>query len=336
MSQENTHRTFLDDKTGKNHSEGDPETSSMQQSSTPAELVDALNLVFGKQTYGRAVHAKGIVLKGRFLPTPLAPTLSKAPHFQNVAVPVTIRFSNFAGILTISDTDALASPHGLALKFHLSDGTETDLVTHSFNGFPVATVDEFRELLIALGSSGPSVTAPTPVDIYLAAHPIAKSFLESQQPPPVSYATLSYFGVNSFKFTNARGEISIGRYRIEPQAGNQFLSTEEIAKASPNYLADEIRQRVAHTPVRFSFHIQFPESGDKIDDPSIAWPDTRKTIEIGIIEITEVVHDSVTAERALLFLPSQLPAGIEPADPMIQTRSPAYVISYERRHQYTP
>ncbi len=27
------------------------------QSSTPAELVDAFNLLFGKQTYGRAAHA---------------------------------------------------------------------------------------------------------------------------------------------------------------------------------------------------------------------------------------------------------------------------------------
>ncbi|MFY9200499.1 MAG: catalase family peroxidase [Methanosarcina flavescens] len=258
--------------------------------------------------------------------------MSKAPHFQNVAVPITVRFSDFAGILKISDTDPLASPRGLALKFHLPDGTETDLVTHSFNGFPAATIDEFRQLLIALGSSGPGVATPTPADIYLVAHPIAKSFLESQQPPPVSYATLSYFGVNSFKFTNAQGETSIGRYQIVPQTGNQFLSEEEIARASPNYLADEIRQRVADSPIRFNFRVQLPEPEDKIDNPSIAWPDTRKTIEIGVIEIMEAVHDSAAVERDLLFLPSQLPAGIEPADPMLY-RSPAYVISYKRRNQ---
>jgi catalase len=39
--------------------------------------------------------------------------------------------------------------------------------------------------------------------------------------------------VNSFKFTNAQGQVSFGHYRIEPQAGNQFLSAEEIAKAAP-------------------------------------------------------------------------------------------------------
>ena len=196
-----------------------------------------------------------------------------------------------------------------------------------------ATADEFRQFLIALGSSGPGVAASTPADTYLATHPIAKSFLESQQPPPVSYATLSYFGVNSFKFTNAQGQVSFGRYRIEPQTGNQFLSEEEIAKAAPGYLAEEIRQRVARAPVRFNFHVQLSEPGDKIDDPSIAWPDTRKTVEIGVIEIMKAVPDSDAAERILIFLPAELPAGIEPGDPMIQARSASYIVSYGRRHQ---
>jgi hypothetical protein len=45
------------------------------QKSTPAGLVDALNGVFGKQTDNRAVHAKGIVLEGKFTPSPDAATL---------------------------------------------------------------------------------------------------------------------------------------------------------------------------------------------------------------------------------------------------------------------
>ena len=43
--------------------------SDPNQKSTPAELVDALNGVFGKQTDNRAVHAKGIVLEGKFTPS---------------------------------------------------------------------------------------------------------------------------------------------------------------------------------------------------------------------------------------------------------------------------
>lgn len=300
--------------------------------STPAEHVDALNLVFGKQTTHRAVHAKGVVLEGRFVPAPSAASISNAPHFLQ-PVAVTVRFSDFAGVPTIADTNGLADPRGFALKFHLPDGSDTDLVTHSFNGFPTATADDFRLLMVALGTSGPDAPKPTPAETFLAAHPIAKSFLESQRPPPESYATLAYFGVNSFKFTNARGRSTFGRYRLEPQAGLHFLTKEQIAHASPDYLMAEIRERVARGPIRFNFRVQLPEAGDKIDDPSIAWPDTRKVVELGVIEITQVVADSDAAERELLFIPIALPAGIEAADPMLFARSAAYPVSYGRRHQ---
>ena len=302
-----------------------------QQTSTPAELVDALNLLFGKQVNGRAVHAKGIVLTGRFSPTTEGAKLSKAPHFST-AVPVTARFSNFSGKTDVADADPLASPRGLSLRFHLPDGSETDLVTHSFNGFPVATADQFREFLIALATSGPDARKPTPADLYFSAHPIAKAFVESQAPPPASYATLAYFGVNSFEFTNAAGEVSIGRYRIEPEAGIEYLPIEQRSNAGPDYLSREIRDRVSRSPIGFRFRVQVAAPNDAIEDPSIAWPDDRRTVDLGTIEITDVMPDSDAAERALLFLPGALPPGIASADPMIQARHDSYPVSFDRRH----
>jgi catalase len=186
---------------------------------------------------------------------------------------------------------------------------------------------------IALGTSGPSVAHPTPADTYLTAHPIAKTFLGTQKPPPVSYGTLSYYGVNTFKFTNARGVSRYGRYRIIPQAGEQLLTAEQAKQAPPGYLADEIRQRTARAPVRFRMLVQLVADGDKLEDPSIAWPETRTTIEVGTIKITSVAADSDAEQRALMFLPTALPAGIEAADPMIAARSAAYPVSYDRRHQ---
>ena len=301
--------------------------------SAPADLVDALNLVFGKQKENRAVHAKGSVLEGKFTPSAQAKTLSKAPHLQNASVPVTVRFSDFAGLMAVSDTDPLASPRGLALKFHLPDGSDTDLVTHSFNGFPTPTADDFRQFLIALGTSPPGTASPTPAEKYLGAHPVAKTFLATQQGPPVSFATLTYFGVNSFKFTNAAGKSVFARYRIEPAAGNQLLTKEQVAAAAPDYLSTEIRKRVASGPIRFTMSLQLAEQGDRIDDPSIAWPESRRKVPLGTLEIERAVAESATAEKALMFIPSALPAGIEPADPMIDARSAAYPVSFSRRHQ---
>jgi catalase len=185
--------------------------------------------------------------------------------------------------------------------------------------------------LLALAASGPGAAKPTPLDDFLGAHPITKQFLESQIPPPASYGTVSYFGVNTFKFTNAKGAVTFGRYQIRSVDGDQSLPKAEVAKADPHYLAQEIRRRVARGPVRFTLVLEIAEHGDKLDDPSIAWPPTRRKVELGIIEITQAVADNAAAERQLLFNPGGLPPGIEAADPMIQARSDAYLASYKRR-----
>jgi catalase len=304
---------------------------SMGQHATPEQLVDALNSVFGKQHTGvRAVHAKGVDLEGEFRPSDEAWRVSKAPHLQTVSVPISVRFSDFAGIPNISDTDGGASPRGMSIKFHLPDGSDTDIVAHSFNGFPSATTDEFREFLLALAASGPGTPNPT-LDTFLRSHPIAKAFLESQIPDPVSYGTVSYFGVNTFKFTNAQGKVTYGRYQIRPEAGDDFLTKDEDAKADPNYLSQEIRERVARAPVWFRLFLEIAEEGDDLDNPSIAWPQTRTKFELGSIEVTNAVADNVSAERRLFFQPGALTSGIEAQDPMIQARMDSYPVSYERR-----
>ena len=303
------------------------------QKSLPTQLIDALNAVFGKQTDNRAVHAKGIVLEGKFTPSADAASLSKAPHLQaGATVPVTVRFSDFAGVPAIPDTDPNASPRGMAVKFHLPDGSNSDLVMHSYNGFPTATAAEFRDLLLALAASGKDAPKPTPLETFFATHPIAKTFLTAEKPAPVGFATLPYYGVNSFRFTNAKGDSTVVRYQMLPEGGAEYLTKEQLAEAGPNYLADEIRKRVGDGPVRMKLQVQLAEPGDKIDDPSIAWPDSRKTVELGVVEIDKVNPDSDAAQRALLFLENAVPAGIEPADPMVDIRSQAYAVSFGRRH----
>ena len=221
----------------------------------------------------------------------------------------------------------------MAIKFHLPDGSETDIVAHSFNGFPVATADEFREMLIALSSSGPGGKKPAPLDEFLSSHPRAKTFLETQIPPPVSYATVSYFGVNTFKFTNSKGAITFGRYQIRPGAEEEFLTESEVANVGANYLSEEIRERLARGLVSFQLLLQIAAEGDDLDDPSVAWPENRERIELGYVEIHRVVANSAAAERDLLFLPGALPEGIEAQDPMIKARQSAYPVSFERRNK---
>jgi catalase len=297
---------------------------------TPLELVDALYKAFGRHQV-RAVHAKGVILEGSFKPTPQAHMLSKASLFAGGSVPTIVRFSNFTGIPDIPDTADAANPRGLAIKFRLANGADTDIVAHSYNGFPTATAEEFHQLLLALGASGPTSAKPSALERFLSEHPIAKTFLTTQKRPPVSYATLIYFGVNSFKFINAAGNATFVRSRFVPISGEQLLDVADCTSKGANYLSDEIAKRVAAQPVDYDWFAQFAGPSDIIDNPSITWPETRALVKLGTISVERMAASQASASNTTLFLPGNLPSGIEAADPMIKVRDAAYLISFDNR-----
>jgi catalase len=296
---------------------------------TPASMVGAFHTAFGAH-HARAVHAKGIILQGMFTPAPEARTIARAALFSEGPVPVTVRFSDFTGLPDIPDTVPDANPRGFAVKFRMGGGRETDIVTHSFNGFPVATVDEFAVFLRAIGSSGPEAPKPTPIEAFLGSHPIAKAFVTTQKPPPVSYATAQYFGVNSFAFLDASGKKHFVRYRFVPVAGEHYLDAAGLATKGPDYLREEIATRVAKAPAAFEWFAQMAEAGDAIENPSVAWPESRKLVHLGTISIRSL-ETRPAADKELLFLPGRLCEGIETADPMLTVRHAAYPISFGER-----
>jgi catalase len=297
---------------------------------SPQQMVDALHTAFGVH-HARAVHAKGILLTGTFTPSADARRLSKAAVFSNGTVPITVRFSDFTGIPDIPDTVGGANPRGFAIKFKLPGDASMDIVSHSFNGFPTATTNEFGYLLRAIGTSGPEAIKPTDLDQFLATHPIAKTFLTTQKPAPVSYGTLAYFGVNSFKFTSASGESQFVRYRFVPLAGEQFLDPATLKGKGPNYLSEEIASRASKGPIVYDWYAQIAAVGDAIADPSVAWPESRQLVKLGTITISLVAPDQPALDRVTMFIPNNVPAGIEPADPMLAIRSSAYPISFAGR-----
>ena len=296
---------------------------------TPRSMIDALHAAFGEH-HARAVHAKGLLLEGTFTASPDAARLSRAAIFTAArTVPVTARFSDFTGIPDIPDTASEANPRGFAVKIR-STGGDVDIVTHSFNGFPVATSDEFAVFLLAIGDSGPGRPHPTPIEEFLDHHPIAKRFVTSQKPPPVSYATAAYFGVNAFKLINASGQAVFVRYRFVPRAGEHAVTPMELKGKDPNYLLDELPRRIAREAIVFDWFAQIAHNGDKADDPSVAWPEDRTLVQLGTVTMT-CMSNAPDADRTTLFLPGTLHPGIEPADAMLVMRNDAYPLSFKAR-----
>ncbi len=161
------------------------------------QIVDAMSKVFGPQRDGfRANHAKGIVVEGAFKSTPEAATLSKAALFSGSAIPVTARFSDATGVPKIPDNAPDANPHGIAIKFHLPDGSDSDLVINSLKFFPVSNGADFRDLFLATVASPPDAPKPTKLDEFVAAHPAVAASGASVHTPD-SFAHEEYNGVNA-------------------------------------------------------------------------------------------------------------------------------------------
>ena len=97
------------------------------------DLLESLDKVFGGPYPGyRAVHAKGALLTGTFVPSPEAASLTRAPHIEHKSTPVSVRVSDSAGVPTVPDNDPQgAGPRGFAVRFHLAEHSHTDIVSHS-------------------------------------------------------------------------------------------------------------------------------------------------------------------------------------------------------------
>lgn len=297
------------------------------------QIVDAqVTLAKGPYKGLRTNHPKGIVVSGTFTPAPAASTLTKAAHLQNTPSKITVRFSNAGGLPAIEDTNPGANPRGIAIRFELPDGSITDIVSLSVNAFPVSTPEAFLAFLNARIASKPDGPKPTPVEKMIAETPSLQRFIAIPKPLPVSFASLDYHGINAFQFTNAKDESHHIRYRIEPLKGQEFLTPEQVTAATPNYLFEELPKRLETGEVRFRLLAQVAEKDDVINDPSIVWPEERKLVELGILNLHAPVPDNAAAEKALAFNPLILVDGITPSnDPILLARPGAYAVSVSRR-----
>jgi len=298
------------------------------------DLIEQFDTIFGLHPGFRPAHAKGVLLTGTFTPFSEATSLTRAPHIRRESTQVTVRFSNSTGLPALPDNEANANPRGLAIRFHLADHVHTDIISHSTDGFPTRTGQEFLEFLRAAAASDPSKPSPSPLEIFLEAHPAALAFVQTPKPSPSSFAKEAYFGVTAFRFTNQNGVTRYGRYRILPAAGIEHFDDATSKSKDANYLFDELTHRVKGGPIRFDIQVQIANASDIVDDATIHWPSDRRLIHFGTIVLTETARDDEQQQKRLIFDPIPRVDGIEPSDdPLLELRAAIYLLSGRRRRQ---
>ena len=296
--------------------------------------IDAVCAISGDHPGFRAVHAKGTLCAATFTPTADASRLSRATHFAGDAVRAHVRFSNGSGNPDAPDYEPREG-RGMATKFYLPDETTTDIVGINLPAFFVGTVDGFLDFCRARVPD-PATGEPDPAAIggFLEQHPEALTAGAAvlAATPPESYVQCAYNSLHAYRFVDDAGDGRYGRYRWEPEAGEASLSAEDAEARGPDYLQDDLATRLAGSPAAFTLSLQVAEDGDAVDDPTVPWPDERRRVTMGRLEITGIAHDREQGDDVLVFDPTRVTDGIELSnDAILHFRTRAYAESVLRR-----
>ena len=126
--------------------------------------------------------------------------------------------------------------------------------------------------------------------------------------------------------------LKFGRFRLNPEAGTEFLTPEQAAKKTADFLAAEMSERLARGPARFRVLVQLAEAGDPVADATALWPETRPLVQFGTLALTERVDELAPERRRIIFDPVPRVDGIDSAgDPLTEVRSDLYLLSGRRR-----
>ncbi len=293
------------------------------------EAVNVIENVAGTYPGYRRAHARGYVYEGVFTPNGKASPLTVAPHLQDEAVPVIIRFSNSSPIP--SHPDAISPVKGMAVKFQLPNGEESDLITVTIPLFFAKTPEAFVDIADFFKAAKEGFPNLKELAKIMWKYPESKASLQmlKEMRSPASFSMCQYYSIHAFYFINAEGRRQAIKYEWVPDAGLSMLEKKEVAKQAPEYLDEEMEERLKQCPVGFKLNIQIGGENDPTDDPTTAWSEDKQVITIGHLMIS---RKSAVSKDTLMFDPTNIPEGIECSeDQILHFRHSAYAVSYERR-----
>jgi catalase len=294
---------------------------------TPDKVVAAFAPPTGPALGHRRNHAKGICFTGVFEANGAGTELSHARVFVRGQYPVLGRFN--LATANPNAPDAMVRVRGLGIQISTPDGQEWRSAMIDPPFFTVSTPQGFYELLRASGSKDPNA-----MKVFVAAHPEYAKFGEWAKTAPWtgSYAEERFNSLNSFIFVDGSGAEHAVRWSLLPAAQPVAISPDELAKRGPDFLEQEIAQRVASDPQRWTMVVTAANPGDPTADPTEAWPADRRTIEVGTFIAQHVQAERDGPCRDINFDPTVLPSGIRTSDdPFPAARSAAYAKSYDLR-----
>jgi catalase len=304
---------------------------------TPARIVDALSARGGDPIGHRRNHAKGICFTGELDSDGDGVTLSTARVFEAGRYPVIGRFAIATGNPLAAD--ASGRVRSMAIQVLLPGGEEWRSGMNGSPVFAVATPQAFYEQAAALRAD-PATGKPDPASLqrFVAAHPETATFNAWARTAPwtTSYADQTYNSLNAFDLVDASGARHAVRWSMEPAAAETVATPAELAALGPDFLARDLKERVATGALHWRLVLVEAAPGDRTDDATIPWPADRKRLEVATLTVERVQDEADGPCRDVNYDPTVLPRGIGLSDdPLLPARSAAYANSFDRRSAET-
>ena len=311
-----------------------PEARAADAEVNAPQMIEAFEGTFGAHAGQRRNHIKGTCASGEFIGTPDAAALSRSPLFTGKPIPVVARFSLGGGNPDVPD--AAPAPRGMALEFRLPGGGLQHITMIDLPIFGAMSPASFRDAIVA-GKPDPKTGKPDPekMKAYAASHPdaMALSKYASNHAPTANYYQSTFFSVHTFKFIDAKGAEHMVKWRFVPRDGTKEMTAAEQKAAPHDFLEKNLIARTAKGPAVWDMIVYVGEPGDPTDNPTLAWPESRKHFTAGTLSIKQAApQQKGTACEPINFDPLIMAEGIAPTnDPILLFRSPSYAVSFGKR-----
>ena len=305
-----------------------------------AAAMSAMERYTGAVPGYRRAHARGHGFVGSFQATAAVAALTVAEHLQGGQIAVVVRLSNGAGSPCAAD---LTSPRrggtlGLGIEFALPSGGRTTWGAPNLTAFPAATPKEFVAVTTAQRRNSRGRINLLRMLCFVARHRRAVPGLRSLigHPPIRSFAAADFHGLHAYHLVGPQGRRQAFRYHwISTLQDDRNVTKQEAARWPTQFLVEEMRQRLARTPVTWKLMFELAQDGDPTHDQTLRWPASRERIHAGTLTLT-AEHPDQDVVEGMVFDPTGVPPGIECSDdPLLAFRSAVYGASHAARTRET-
>lgn len=195
------------------------------------------------------MHARGFVAYGYFEAygtigdEPVA-NLTRAKLFQKKGqrTDLAIRFSTVIG--GRDSSEAARDPRGFAVKFYTEDGN-WDLVGNNLGVFFIRDAIKFPDVIHSLKPDPLTFRQePNRIFDFMSQTPESMHMLVNLFSPrgiPADYRHMQGFGVNTYKWVNARNETVLVKYHWIPKVGVSSMTAEDAAAVQADDLGHASR-----------------------------------------------------------------------------------------------